>query len=61
MSEIKAAEMTERLIQAAVDYEKAEGMYVAGARRELNEARAAVEAALSSLISSRQPTREDGK
>jgi len=38
--------MVERLVQAAIDYERAEGMYVAGARREFNEARRAVEVAI---------------
>lgn len=41
------AAMVERLIQAAVDYESAQGIYVASARRELSEARAAVEAVLT--------------
>lgn len=45
MSNPTADQMIERLIQAAVDYERAEGMYTAGARRELSEATAAIKAA----------------
>jgi hypothetical protein len=40
------AAMTERLIDAAIYNEEARGGYVAGARKELNEARGAIEAAL---------------
>lgn len=39
-------QMVERLIQAAVDYEIATGIYVGSARQELNEARAEVESAI---------------
>jgi hypothetical protein len=48
--QVAAAEMTERLIQAAVDYERATGIYSAGARRELNEAREAIERVLASSM-----------
>lgn len=41
------AAMTERLIDAAIYAETASGPYVSGARKELNEARAAIEAALA--------------
>lgn len=41
------AAMTERLIDAAIYNEQASGAYTDGARRELNEARAAIERALS--------------
>jgi hypothetical protein len=43
---IEAAALTERLIDAAIGYEDAQGLYVAGARKELFEARAAIEKAL---------------
>lgn len=42
-------EMTERLIDAAVDYERATGIYVRPARQELSEARAEIEAALRAV------------
>jgi hypothetical protein len=41
-----AASLTERLIQAAVDYERSEGIYSRGCKQELSEARAAVESAI---------------
>lgn len=47
-------EMTERLIDAAVEYERAVGIYAAPARRELSEARAAIEAALHERDNSAQ-------
>lgn len=48
----EAASLTERLIQAAVDYESGRC-----SRRELSEARAAVEAAITSQsVSASQPT-----
>lgn len=43
------AAMTERLIDAAIYNEQASGGYVAGARKELNDARAEIEKALSRL------------
>jgi hypothetical protein len=46
-SGVNPAAMTERLIDAAIYNEQAKGGYVAGARKELNEARAAIEAALA--------------
>lgn len=42
----RAASLAEDLIQAAVDYERSEGIYAKGCRQELSEARAAVEAAI---------------
>lgn len=41
------AAMTERLIDAAIYNEQASGAYRAGARKELNEARSAIESALA--------------
>lgn len=46
MTRDKAIEMTERLIDAAVSYETAEGIYNGPARKELFEARNAIEVAL---------------
>jgi len=43
----EAFDMVERLIQAAVDYERADTFYAKSCRQELSEARAAVEKALS--------------
>jgi len=43
----KASQMLDRLEQAVVDYERATGAYVAGARREKAEARKALLEALS--------------
>lgn len=45
---IPPASMTERLIDAAIYNEQAEGVYRTGAMKELNDARAAIEAALAS-------------
>ncbi len=46
---IDPVSMTERLIDAAVYYETAQGIYNGPARKELFEARAAIEAALSGI------------
>ena len=46
--DLNPAAMTERLIDAAIYNEQASGVYVSGARKEMNEARAAIEQALSS-------------
>jgi long-subunit fatty acid transport protein len=45
-SDTSAAQMTERLIEAAAYYERAEAFYATAARRELSEAREAIEIAL---------------
>lgn len=50
MTNAEAATMTERLIEAAVSYENSSGIYSGPARKELFEARAAIESALCGVV-----------
>lgn len=54
MTTEEAVTMTERLIEAAVYCETATGIYTRGARKEMFEARAAIEKALCDTAESRQ-------